>query len=102
MAFDFPDIFTREHVMHPFRTFVVQNKASVWIAFCIAIVAATMMHPTFASVLSIIAIGALLCVLRWVAHMEGRAMAVLDGDVHRSPHVGPAVRGDDPDNKAAA
>ena len=56
-------------------TFFVRNRASIWLSFLIAIVAATMMHPSFASMVSMVLIGALLVALRAVAHIEGRALA---------------------------
>lgn len=56
----------------PFHGFLVENRASIWIAFMVLILAATMMHPTGASVVTILLMAALLAVMRWVAHLEGR------------------------------
>lgn len=58
---------TRDH-----HRFIVDNKASIWLIFGIMMVAATMMHPTGASLVALGIIFALGWVLRWVAHVEGR------------------------------
>ena len=55
--------------------FIVQNRASIWLSFIVLVIAATMMHPTFASLIAIGLIAVALAVLRWVAHVEGRADA---------------------------
>lgn len=57
--------------MSKFQACAVQNKASLWICFMVLIVAATMMHPSFASLIAIVIIAALLALLRWTAHVEG-------------------------------
>ena len=51
----------------------VRSRASLWLALTILVVAATMMHPTFASLLAIALIAVLLLALRWAARLEGRA-----------------------------
>ncbi len=56
------------------RDFIVRNNVSVWLCFMVMIVAATMMHPSFASLLSIGVIAVLLIILRWVAHIEGSSL----------------------------
>jgi hypothetical protein len=58
--------------MKSIESFVVKNRGSVWLSFMVLIVAATMMHPTGASLIAICVIGGLLAILRWVAHIEGR------------------------------
>ena len=58
--------------MSSLHEFAVQNRASVWLSFTILVVAATMMHPTGASLFAIVIIGVLLTILRWVAHLEGK------------------------------
>lgn len=55
------------------KDFVVKNRASIWLSFAVMIVAATMMHPTFASLLAMAIIAGLLFALRWAAHVEGRS-----------------------------
>jgi len=54
------------------RLFVVRNRASIWLCFAVMVVAATMMHPTFASLLAMCLIAILLALVRWTAHVEGR------------------------------
>jgi hypothetical protein len=55
-----------------FHGFLIENKASIWICFMVLILAATMMHPTGASVITILMMAGLLLLLRFVAHIEGR------------------------------
>lgn len=54
------------------RPLAVRSKASAWVALVIFVVAATMMHPTFASLIAEALIGVLLFLMRWLAHIEGR------------------------------
>lgn len=49
------------------------NHTSTWLMVGVLLPAATMMHPTFASLIAIGVIIVLLFALRWVAHMEGYA-----------------------------
>lgn len=56
--------------------FFVQNKTSTWIAMLIAIISGVMMRPSFAAVICIVLILALLFLLKWVAHEEGKAKAL--------------------------
>ncbi len=47
---------------------------SSWLCVVVLIVAAIMMHPTFASLLAIAIIAGLLLLLRWVARTEGASL----------------------------
>lgn len=67
--------------MSKFQSSAVQNKASLWICFMVLIVAATMMHPSFASLISIVTIAGLLGALRRIAHSEGANRA---NNLHRN------------------
>jgi hypothetical protein len=51
---------------------MVENRASIWLAFVVLVLAATMMQPSFASLVTILLIAAFLFALRWAAHLEGR------------------------------
>lgn len=53
------------------KEMVAKNKASIWLSFAVLVVAATMMHPTFASLLAMGIIAGLLWAVRWAAHIEG-------------------------------
>lgn len=55
-----------------FHAFAVQNRLSVWLSFCTLIVAATMMHPTGASLIAIFFVALGIFAVRTVAHIEGR------------------------------
>lgn len=61
-----------EETIHPLHNFAVRNRVSIWLCFCTLIVAATMMHPTFASLIAIFILGFLVFAIRTVAHIEGR------------------------------
>lgn len=65
---------------HHHRRRLADNHASAWIACSIVAVSATMMHPTGASLVAVGLVAALLVVLRWVAHMEGRHLQTLLDD----------------------
>lgn len=58
--------------MHPFHRFAVRNRLSIWLSFCALLPAATMMHPTGASLLALIMIALFIFAVRTVAHIEGR------------------------------
>lgn len=58
--------------MKPLHNFAVRNRVSIWLCFCALIVSATMMHPTFASLIAIFILGFLVFAIRTVAHIEGR------------------------------
>lgn len=49
-----------------------RGRVSAWIGVGVALVSATMMHPTFASLVAISLVVILLVVMRWIAHIEGR------------------------------
>lgn len=51
---------------------LAKNRVSAWIGFGVACIAATMMHPTGASLFALILIGIGLFVMRLVAHHEAR------------------------------
>lgn len=53
--------------------FCVRNRVSVWLCFCSAIVTATMMHPSVASLIALFLNGVVLIAIRTVAHLEGRS-----------------------------
>lgn len=55
-----------------FHGFLVRNNASIWIAFGTVIPAATMMHPTFASLVAILFVLGGVFTVRFVAHLEAR------------------------------
>lgn len=57
----------------------VRTNASLWLCLVIVVLAATMMHPTGASLLSILLIGVLLAAVRWTARREGEARATQCG-----------------------
>jgi hypothetical protein len=53
--------------------FLIENRGSIWVAFMIGIVAATMMQGNgVGGLLAMIILAALLVLMRWVAHVEGR------------------------------
>lgn len=54
------------------KAFAIRTKASGWVGLIILVTAATMMHPTFASLIAEALIGFLLILMRWLAHFEGR------------------------------
>ena len=52
--------------------FLVRNNVSVWLVVVSLMVTATMMHPTFASLLTLTLNTGVLFALRMVARAEGR------------------------------
>lgn len=56
----------------PLHQFAVRNRVSIWLCFCALVVAATMMHPTFASLIAIGILAFLVFAIRTIAHIEGR------------------------------
>lgn len=61
-------------MLHEHRHKLARSKASVWLSFAVLLPAATMMHPTGASLLALGIIMALVFLMRFVAHLEGRAL----------------------------
>jgi hypothetical protein len=53
--------------------FLGKNKGSFMLACVVMMFAAANMHPSFATLISLIVMGGLLGMLRWCAHLEGRA-----------------------------
>jgi hypothetical protein len=51
--------------------FAVKNHLSIWLSFAALLPAATMMQPTFASLVALLLIGLLVFLMRAVAHVEG-------------------------------
>lgn len=52
--------------------FLIRNRASIWLCFVVLIISATMMHPGFASMVSLLVECGVLFLLRYIAHIEGR------------------------------
>lgn len=49
------------------------KNTSIWLCFLAIIPAATMMHPTFASLIAVVILTMMVFAVRFVAHWEGRA-----------------------------
>ena len=66
------------------------RNGSASLALCIAIVvvAATMMQPTGASLIAIVVVAALLGVMRWAAHLEGRGQSAREQPAMAKPTAG--------------
>lgn len=63
---------TKDEPLNNLHDFAVKNRVSIWLCFCALIVASTMMHPTFGSLIAIFIVGFLVFAIRTVAHIEGR------------------------------
>ena len=53
-----------------FDKFVVQNKVSLWLIFVVLIISASMMHPSFATLIALSVEACVLVALRHCAHVE--------------------------------
>jgi hypothetical protein len=49
-----------------------QKRLSLWLSFAALLLAATQMSPGFATLITIVLVGGLLLVARFVAHLEGK------------------------------
>ena len=56
-----------------FSNWLAKRKFSLWMIIFSEIITATMMHPSIAAMIVLIVNLPLLCVARWVAHLEGKS-----------------------------
>lgn len=68
------------------------RSPSLWLLIAVVVTTATMVHPGFAALVTLPLDLALLVLLRWAAHREGRLFERRHADV-RLPWPSPEARG---------